>query len=194
MVSKNGNGASVSSALFDRLSAGMAAVTPLAEPRDTMPRDPGEESIGRCDEFLIRLYTYHVSLIESIQPIEREVRMLERKLLDVVGAFKRKSVDVVSLFGELEKFMTEENRACAARLAELKAKIQPEARYVKWVGDLFWAEARSRLPALEDPSGISLRADWTFVAETENDEDESDTLAALAQVLGRRASSVGMDA
>lgn len=194
MVSKNGNGASVSSALFDRLSAGMAAVTPLAEPRDTMPRDPGEESIGRCDEFLIRLYTYHVSLIESIQPIEREMRMLERKLLDVVGAFKRKSVDVVSLFGELEKFMTEENKACAARLAELKAKIQPEARYVKWVGDLFWAEARSRLPALEDPSGISLRADWTFVAETEKDEDESDTLAALAQVLGRRASSVGMDA
>lgn len=165
-----GNGQSVIS-LMDRIQVGMNGVTIPKFVPGAQKRDEDDKVLGHCDDFLKRLKSYHEQLGANAMPLQKEAKELERALIEAIGSLKQKT-DAASLVLQLAGFSTPDLQAKAARLQEVAKELNPQVAYANFVGDLFWAEVRNRLPDTAGATGIALRADWSLVASERDDDDE----------------------
>lgn len=191
-----GNGHTTLS-LMERLQAGMVSAKIPSSVPNARKRSPDDTVVAECDEFLKRLRAYHMQLINDMMPLREEAQSLERSLIDAIGGLKQKT-DAAALFLQLAGLSTPELQKKAARLQELAKQIRPQAAYANWVGDYFWAEAKSRFPAIAESDSVALRSDWSLVVDTDDDHDHEpggfgELIASLMGRSGRGPSIFRVD-
>lgn len=176
--------------LLERIQAGMSAVAsipPVVEGGEPVGRR--DKVVGHCDDFLKRLKVYHSSLIEEVEPLRSEGARLEGSLIEAVEGISKVS-DAAKLFKQLAGLATPELVAKADRMAVLKVELDPKVRYVNFVGDYFWAEVRSRIPAAADEESIGVRDDWSIVVTDSKQSAIEELLGGLMRGSRRRPERV----
>ncbi len=166
-----GNGAAAQT-LVGRLQAGIAAATILTSPSGTKDPQPNDKVLLVCDDYLRRLYSYHAGMALAVRSIEDEHNALNRELLQLTTAKIRGGGNLRAMLASMAGLNSPEINEKITQLEALRAKLLPQAEYIRWIGDTFWAETKSRFTMTPDIRGSTLRSDWSIVALPEGEDDD----------------------
>ncbi|HVU79846.1 MAG TPA: hypothetical protein VHD37_00610 [Candidatus Paceibacterota bacterium] len=138
--------------LLDKIAAALAAIKPdqiMTPPLDAK-EGPGIElleMVGAADDYLKRLFSYHLSEQNKLNAAVERVQQAVRDTLNGRGT------------------------GAMSKVKEILQERKTSQRYVELLRSLFWAEAWQRIPGLNnsDYDNVAISSDWNFYGRKKQD-------------------------